>query len=294
MRNLISGKILFALILIFALLTGSTAYSQKKSRETLPKGSIKLEYNYPSDKSVMYLHTSKIVQDMDINGQSMLVNVTSYLECNVKSAGKQDKNLKLEIKIDSMAQDMDTPQGASGGPVTEAKDKVFEIVITPSGKTTDLSEASKIVFSVPGSGQSDASQSFDGYFPELPSGPVKAGDKWITHDTVNSKTQIMTRWMPVESNCKFEGIEKINGIDCAKISAKLSGSMKMTNQTQGMNVNTSGTYTGTRVVFFAIKEGYFIKEADTTKMTGTLELPDQNMTFPVVMDVVSKNEMIKK
>ena len=44
---------------------------------------------------------------------------------------------------------------------------------------------------------------------------------------------------------------------------------------------------------FAIKEGYYVKESVSTKMTGNLEIPDQNMSFPVVMTVNSTNEIIK-
>jgi len=97
----------------------------------------------------------------------------------------------------------------------------------------------------------------------------------------------------VESSNKFEGIENIDGIDCAKISATLSGSRKMTTQSQGMDILTNGPFTGTLVLLFAVKEGYLIKETVTTKMTGNVEIPSQNMSFPVVMDITSINQNVK-
>jgi hypothetical protein len=42
-----------------------------------------------------------------------------------------------------------------------------------------------------------------------------------------------------------------------------------------------------------VKDGYFIKESVTTKLTGTIEIPDQNMSFPVVMTVTSTNAVVK-
>lgn len=293
MKKSFVSKILISSVVIFAFLSGSTIYSQKKSVKNLPKGSVKLEYNYPADKSFKYHADSKIIQDMDVNGQSMLVNVSSYMGCEVKSAGRLADKLKLNIKIDSLAQFIDSPQGSAGGPVNELKGKTFNIVISPAGKTEDLSEAAAIVYNVEGSGENTLAQEFLNYFPALPKGPVKTGDMWVTNDTIQSKSQSMSMWMPIKSENKYEGIEKIDGIDCARITATLSGSRKMTAQSQGMNINTTGTYTGTQLLLFAVKEGYFVKETVTTRMNGTIEIADQGMSFPVVMDVTSTNEIVK-
>lgn len=263
----------------------STLYAQN--------GSVKLEYNYPSGKTFKYVNDSKIVQDMDINGQSMLVNVSIYMGCEVKSAGKQAENLKLEITIDSMAQNIESPQGMAGGPIVDVKGKVFNMVISPAGKSVDLTEASTIVYAIEGSGENNLSQAFLNYFPSLPSSAIKPGDTWVTHDTVNSKSTNNNLWMPVESDYTFEGIENVDGIDCAKIKATLSGTRKMTTQAQGMEINTSGPYTGTQELVFAIKDGYLVKETVNTKMTGNIEIPDQGMTFPVVMTVITTNSLVK-
>lgn len=73
----------------------------------------------------------------------------------------------------------------------------------------------------------------------------------------------------------------------------LSGTRKMTTQSQGMEIHTSGPFTGTQVLFIALKEGYLMKETVSTKMTGTIEIPDQNMSFPVVMSITSENGLVK-
>lgn len=271
----------------------SIGFSQKKSDEVIPKEGVKLVYNYPSDKTFKYFTDTKIVQDMDVNGQSMLVNIAMYMGCEVKSAGRQGENLNLEIKIDSMAQNIESPQGIAGGPISDVKGKVFNMIISPSGKTIDITGASKITYTIEGSGESTLAQSFLNYFPVLPKDPVKIGDTWTSNDTIESKTPSNTMWMPVESSYKFEGIEKIDGIDCAKISATLSGSRKMTTQSQGMEIRTNGPFTGTQILLFAVKEGYFIKESVVSKMTGNIEIPDQNMSFPVVMNITSTNEIVK-
>jgi hypothetical protein len=213
--------------------------------------------------------------------------------CDIKSTGVQNDNVTIEVKIDTMAQNIDSPQGTAGGPISDVKDTTFNMVITSAGKIIDLSEASKISISIPGSGESDASMTFSDFFPVLPAMAVKPGDTWITHDTADIKGETMTRWMPVESNNKFEGIEDYNGFECAKITSDLSGSMKITNQAQGMSIYTNGTYTGSRTLLFAVKEGYFVQETVKTKLTGTVEIADQGMSFPLVMDITTTTELVK-
>lgn len=293
MIKLFPGKFLFASTIIYTLTSVSTVYSQKKNEESPQNAGVKLEYNYPAGKTYKYVSDSKIVQDMEINGQSMQVNVTVYMGCEVKSAVKQGDNLNLEIKIDSMAQSIDSPQGSSGGEIADVKSKVFNMIITPSGKIVDLSGASKIVYTMEWSGENNLEQGFLSFFPTLPKTPVKTGDTWVSNDTVQSKTDNMSLFMPMQSDCKFEGIEKVNGIDCAKISATLSGTRKMVVKPQGMEIHTSGPFTGTQTLFFAINEGYFIKESIVSKMTGKIEIPDQDMSFPVVITVTSTNEIVK-
>jgi hypothetical protein len=293
MKNLhFKNSVIAGLVLILSGIH-SIGYSQKKSDESLQKGGVKLEYNYPAGRYVKYLSDTKVVQDMEVNGQSMQVNVSMTFGCEVKSAGKQGENLNLEIKIDTMAQNVESPQGSAGGSVTDVKGKVFNMIISPSGKIVDLSGASKVVFTVEGSGESNLTQSFLNYFPALPKNPLKAGDTWTSIDTIDSKTQTNTIWMPIESNFKFEGIEKINGVDCAKISSTISGTRKMITQSQGMEIHTNGPFTGTQTLYFAVNEGYFVKQSVVSKMTGNIDMPDQNMSFPDVMTITSTNEIVK-
>ena len=224
---------------------------------------------------------------MDVNDQSMLVNISHFLGGNV------DQNIKLEIKIDSMAQNVESPQGTTGGTITDVMGKNFNILITPAGKVVDLSDASKIVYTIEGSGEVSLSTEFLNYFPSLPDKEIKPGDTWVSNDTIDTKTDSNTILMPMESNFKFEGIENIDGVDYAKLTATLTGSRKMTTKAQGMEIHTSGPFTGTETLVFAIKEGYFVKETVSTKMTGNIEIPDQNMSFPVVMTANSTNEIVK-
>lgn len=93
---------------------------------------------------------------------------------------------------------------------------------------------------------------------------------------------------------KFEGFETLDGIECARISTQHSGTMSMNVQNQGSDIFIKGPFTGTSEFLFAIKEGYFIKMTSATKLNGNLNMTSpQEMSFPIVLDIKSVNEVRK-
>lgn len=253
---------------------------------------IDLSYRFPSDKPVHYVNTGKVVQDMDVNGQSMQVNVLSYLGCSIKSSGAQDNNLKLEISVDSLGETVDSPQGMSGGAIRDAAGMMINIVISPKGRELDITEARNAVINIEGSGATDLSDSFVGFFPRLPDEPVKQGYTWSTTDTIDNKTKLNSTFLIVTAQNTFEGMEKINGADCVKITSNLQGTRLMNIQTQGVELKTSGPFTGKSEMYFSPADGYFLKYSVTTTMKGEIEMiSPQSMTIPVIMDMTSVNEV---
>ena len=92
---------------------------------------------------------------------------------------------------------------------------------------------------------------------------------------------------------KLEGVENMDGIECAKISSQHSGMWTMAVQSQGMDIIIKGPFTGTSECLFAVKEGYFVKNTSSTKMAGELELSSQGMSMPIVIEMKSVNEVKK-
>jgi flagellar assembly factor FliW len=286
MRNFSFFRKSILLSLLIALMVCPVSFSQA--------GAVKMAYNFPSDNPVKYLTVSNIVQTMDVMGQVMEVNVASVLGCSIKSKGLVEKNLNLEVTIDSMYQKVDSPQGSAGGVLRDAMGKVFIMTISPEGKEVDLSEAGKIVINIEGSGPVDASQSFDEFFPDLPSGAVNPGFSWSVTDTLKTKSASNSAVVTIKYENKFEGFEDFNGMRCAKITSVLSGDRLMITQSQGMDITVKGPFTGTSDFFFSVDKGYFLKQTVKTKLTGTIEITSpENMSFPVIMDMTSVNEVLK-
>ncbi|MBK7628096.1 MAG: hypothetical protein IPJ16_13035 [Bacteroidales bacterium] len=287
MRNFTSFRKSIVLSIFIALVFYSVAFSQS--------GNVKMAYNYPADKPVKYLSTTKIVQTLDAMGQVMEVNVSAALGCSIKSKGLVEKMMNLEVSIDSMYQKVDSPQGSAGGVLRDAMGKVFVMSITQEGKETDLSEADKVLINIDGSGSTNAAQSFIDFFPDLPSGSVSPGYTWSQTDTIKTKSPNNSMLMAFRSDNKFEDFEEINGVRCVRISSVISGDRLMITQTQGMDITTKGPFTGSSIVYFSPEKGYFVKQTVNTKQTGTIDITSpENMSFPVVIDMTSVNEALSK
>jgi hypothetical protein len=180
-------------------------------------------------------------------------------------------------------------QGATGGKIKDVSGKYFNMIISPSGKIIDASEAEKIEYSADGTQKSNMLQFFSHSFPELPEKQVSIGDTWIKNDTLRAKTSTSNTTQIVTSTNKFDGTEKINGVDCAKITSSITGNMQATVQNNGMDIYMNGPLQGTVTIFFALTEGYLVKQDVSSKVNGNIEITGaQNMTFPMVMETNSK------
>jgi len=292
MKKLLSISLLSVMIISVAFTF--TKNSGTKSESPAAKKKVFLKYNYPQDKTVKYLNKTKMKQVMDIQGMVMEASIVSIAGCSIKSTGIEAGNLKLTVMIDTMAQTVESPNGYSGGAITEAIGKSFEMIISDYGKEIDLSQANELLFNIPGSGMSNATQTFADFFPDLPVKKVKPGYKWTSTDSVNAVAPSMTTVSFTEAENTFEGVETIDGIDCAKITSILSGTHSIKTETQGMDVKTNGTFTGTSVVYFAISEGYFVKQTSESKLEGTLDLTyPQEMSMPMTMEISSECKVVK-
>lgn len=291
------------MVITAAFAVSVPGYSQKRNKgkkqtketKEIPKppDGIKLEYNFPVDKPMSYSTSTTVEQTMDFNGQSMQANVAIVLACTITSKGKENGNQKLEVRIDTMSQKVDSPQGSSGGIVEQATGKSFTMTLSPNGKELDLSDAEKITFSAEGQ-ESNAAQSFMEYFPNVPEKALKTGDTWVTNDTLKTKSATMSMKQIVKADNKFEGIQTVDGVECAKISATLSGTREQTGENMGMDIAIKGDFTGTAELYFAVKEGYLIKDTANSKMVGTIDISGaQNMSMPLTATMTT-TKMLKK
>lgn len=246
---------------------------------------VSLAYKYAADKPVSYLYTSTMAQIMDMQGQTMQTDVNSAFGCSVRQAGMQGSDLVLEITADTLGQKTESPMGGGGGPVADIKGKTCKIVISPSGRVVDLSGAEAIVFYIEGSGEVNLAQSLHDFFPGLPEKPVKPGDTWNSSDSSTIKTASMTQTTISNTINKLESIETIGGVECAKILKEGTGTLRMSLQTQGMDINIRGPFSRTEECLVAVKDGFLVSQSSSMKVTGELDIASMGMTMPITIQL---------
>ena len=277
------GKVIVMtfIILGFLFITGSLS----------AQNNVKLAYNMPAGKTLNYKSVTSISQLMDIQGQSMEVMVNTSFGFRVKMVEKAAGNLKINVIVDSLTMSIDAMGGLTNSRVREIENKSFNMIISPVGEIVDLSEAENIKFNVESQGTSNLSQTFRNVFPVLPDKAVKPGDTWSSVDTIRSAASAASTLQVLESSYRYDDVEKVNGIDCAKISSSISGTAETRAQNMGMDIFYSGPVNGQVLMYFALKEGYFMKQDISTTMNGNIEISGaENMSFPITVNTATTTE----
>ncbi len=287
MKKLKLRMLLPAIIFVASILCNLPLLSQTGANQ------ISMKYKYPEDRSVTYKQTSKILQNMEIEGQQMQNIINTLFGCSVKSAGGSGPDLALEVRIDTVAQSVESPMGGAGGGVSGLSGKTFRMVISPSGKEIDLSGAANVTFNAASSGTTNLANNMLDFFPDLPAELVKQGDKWNAVDSVNASSESTSMRLLTNSENTFEGIEKVNGYDCIKITSNVSGTQTIKTVSQEMNVKVTGPYTGKYTTWFSVEEGYFIKTSSEAVLKGTIEISEMGMTMPLTMTVSTTTDLVE-
>jgi len=289
MKNSHTLKLKVILMVLFIITITSSSFTYYNNLSSGPKDPIKLSYTFNDGKSISYLYSTAVTQNMDVNGQTINVLNNIDLAFSAKMTGKSDQNLKVQITIDSLSTKVESMQGTSGGKIKDVAGKSFNMIVSPLGKEIDVAEAEKLEYSVDGTQQSNLSQFFTHIFADLPENAIKVGDTWTKNDTITNKTSTSNTKQIVKSTNKFEGLEQVNGMECAKISSAVTGTLESTVQNNGMDILITGPVQGTVTIYFAVSKGYLVKQEVLTKMTGTVEITGaQNMSFPITMETSNK------
>lgn len=252
-------------------------------------GVVNILYNIPSGQTLSYSINSVITQQMEVEGQSIMVLVNNKLAYKARESGKKNGNQILEITVDSLNINVSAMGNSSGGNITEVTGKPFTMTISPSGRVIDISGAEKLEYSIEGQSGGNLGQTFRDIFPVLPAREVSPGDEWTEKDTVNSQTAGAKVFQIVESVNKYEGNETVNGIKCAKITSVIKGTMETTTQSGGMDLYMHGPTTGQATLYYAIGAGYLVRQDVNTRLTGTVEISGPaSMSIPVIMDTSTR------
>jgi hypothetical protein len=297
LKNAIPGRLALAAAAVLLVLAvgavqatppGPEAATKSIAPAAAPAATV-LEYRLPAGRALTYQSKTEEAQVMEISGQSVESQTTNSSTFAFKSKGLKDKNFLLGVTIDEMAATVASSATGDMSPdMSTVKGKSFDMVLSPLGSEVDVSGAEAITYTVATETRNLAS-GFKLFFPDLPGKPVKVGDTWPSSSGTDEKTTSMNIRIDLQNVNTLEGFETVDGMECARISSQVTGTITGTGTQQGMDLTFSGTSKGKDVWYFAVKEGIFVKSASESTSDMSIDVSAAGMTIP--MTRTSKSEV---
>lgn len=268
-----------AAILVLAAGTVLATPTAAKSSAAAP-ASVVLEYKMPTGRVLTYQDKSEGSEVTEVMGQSMDTQTANTSTVTFKAKGLKDKNFIVAVTIDDMTATVaSSAQGDMSPDMSSVKGKSFDMVFSPLGSEIDVAGAEGITYEFV-TGTRSVAPGFKMFFPDLPGKPVKIGDTWNSSDGVEEKMGEVTLRIDVKSVHTLEGFETVDGMECARVSTQVSGTVTGAGSQQGMDLSLTGTTKGKNVWHFAVKEGIYVKSVSDTTTEMSIEVPAAGMTIP--------------
>jgi hypothetical protein len=280
------------LVIAIGLLAGCAAKTANPWGD--PKTGMILQYRMAEDQVLKYQTSGEQTQNMEIMGQAISTQSSSESGFSIKSKGIQEGNLLLGVTIDSMSMNISTPQGEMSPDMSTVMGKSFEMTLSPLGKELDVSGAESIRYDLGAAGTRSIGTNFQAAFPDLAGKPVKIGDTWTSTDTIIEKTGELEVRINFESVNTLEGFETVDGLECVKVTADITGTLQGKGEQMGMQLDIQGEVQGTGTWYFAYKEGFFVKDSVTFSSDSTITTSGaQALTIPVNQETRMETKLVK-
>jgi hypothetical protein len=296
LKNAFTGRpaLAAAAAVVLVLAGGAVMATPTSPKAPAPAATVVLEYKMPAGRALTYQSKSEEAQIMEIQGQSMDTQTTNTGTFTFKAKGLKDRNFLLGVTIDDIVMTMaSSAQGDMSPNMGAVKGKSFDMVLSPLGSEVDVSGAEAITYDLAGDGH-DLSSGFKMFFPDLPGKPVKVGDTWPSsagteEKTTSSKVQIDFQYVNT-----LEGLETVEGMECARISSQVTGTITGTGNQMGSDLTFSGTSKGKDVWYFAVKEGIFVKATSESTTEMSVDVSAAGMTIPVTQTTKAEVKLAGK
>ncbi len=274
------GRAMMPAAAAILLVLAGTAVATPPASEAPAQASISLEYKMPANSVMTYQVKSEESQVMDVMGQTMATTSATVSDFTIKAKGPKDKDLLLGVTVDGMSMSITGPQGDMSPDLSSVKGKSFDMVLSVLGKEVDVSGAEAISYTLEGETRNLAS-GFKNFFPDLPGKPVKVGDTWPASANIEEKTTSMTIRIDLEYVHSLDGIETIDGVECARVVSQVTGSVNGSGSQMGQELAFTGTVKGKDTWFFSIKGGNYVKATSESTSEMSVDVPAAGMTIPM-------------
>lgn len=286
------GSLIAALacLLVIGMIAGCAA---KKMPWGDPQTGLILEYRMDPGQSLKYKNETNSNQYMEVMGQSIDVDTERTLTLTMTPKSIQGDNLLLGVTIESVTLSINGPQGSINPDMSEVEGESFDMTINSIGKEIDVSGAEAIQYEVEGVERSMSSD-FQMFFPDFAGKPVKMGDTWTSSGALDINEGNNQIKINLESVNTLDGFEVIDGYECVRIKADVTGTLEGEGEAQGMSLVFEGEGEGTDTWYFAYKEGILIKLISEFFIDGNIDATGAaNLSIPMKQEMKMTLSLIK-
>jgi hypothetical protein len=281
-RVVFSGRMALAAHLVSLVwLAGCAARSTAPvGEEAAPPAGTVLEYKMPAGRVLRYQDATEVREVTDVMGMTNESRSTLASSLSFRAKGRKGTDHLVGVTIDDLTLTITGPRGDISPDTKPVKGRSFDMVLSPLGTEVDVSGAEAITYQLV-SGPRSVAPGFKVFFPDLAGKPVKVGDTWPSSFVIEDEGEATHMRIEAQTVNTFEAVETVEGMECARIVSKNTGTISGTGSQQGLDLVFAGTLKGTDVWHFAVKEGIYVRSTSETvsEITITVSGP-QSMTIP--------------
>ncbi len=284
-------------ILFWSLLTLSFLIFGCASKKPMwgdPQTGLILQYRIDQNQMLNYNLSVNQSSAMDLMGQSMETVTDINLDFDIKCTKIDDqKNMLTQVSLESLDITMDGMQGRSNINTSALIGKSFNMSLSPMGEKEfiDIESVPKINFGEMSGGERSIQSFFTELLPQLSADPIKVGESWIIQSEYVEPIGEIDLLVKLESNHTLDGLETIEGMECARMKTQSTGTVSGSGFQGGMDMKFSGDLESTSTWYFAYKEGLFIKETAEQVLDTEIDLGDMGVIPMVMTDTIEMKLM---
>jgi hypothetical protein len=284
---------LFSILVFGGLLAGCGGTTEPWSD---PEGGLILTYRLADGESLQYRAVVGFEESMRIQGRTVgmrslnttdLTVIGGYQEPEPKTPGPEatigivpaeqidaarqaaagvENGLLLTLHVDGFSSTVNAMGRELTRDVGEVIDKSIYMALSPRGEPLAIA-VGDLQYRVGPFGFRTLDTDFADFFPVMAEAPVKVGETWVsTADVVDTRDAEMTMALTFENT--LEGVEVVEGLDCARVVSKVLGRLSGETRAPGQDITFRGDITGEDRWLFAYKEGRLVSRQTEINIAG--------------------------
>jgi hypothetical protein len=232
-----------------------------------PETGLTLTYRLPDDQTIRYRTNVLQKHNMKAMGQPREFEAERSFEVSMKSEGRDEGGHNLTVTVDVLHWRLDTPRGEIERDIPKVLGKSFGMVLSASGDESEFSGTSEVTYEMQPAGMVNVADDFEAFFPNLPEGPVKIGDRWSTTQALKDMAFNSAQKIILESVHTLVGV----GMECVKISTVMHGELEELGERWTRAPEMTARFDGTGTWFVAYEKGLLVRTSMTLRGTGEMK-----------------------